>query len=337
MVGPAWVGDMVMAQSLFIALKARAPGCRLEVMAPRRTFPLLERMPQVDAGIPSPFGRGELRWRERRRVGRGLRGRGFTRAIVLPNSFKSALVPFHARIPVRTGWRGEWRRPLLNDCRRLSAAALPRMVDRFAALARPPGAPPEPAPRPVLRVDPARAAETGEAFGLDPAARALALCPGAEFGEAKMWPARHFAALAGGMIARGWEVRLFGSAGDRIAAESVLADLEPDQLARCRNLTGRTSLPQAVDLLSLSALVVSNDSGLMHVAAAAGRPVVGLYGSTSPDFTPPLGEKVKWLATDIECRPCFQRRCPYGHRRCLNGLEPGLVLAAARELAADIS
>ncbi len=332
-IGPAWVGDMVMAQSLFITLKQKHPAGKISVMAPQWTRPVLNRMPQVDHSLDAQLDHGELKLGLRRSIGRSLKPSQFTQAIVLPNSFKSALIPFHAGIPKRTGWKGEWRRPLLNDCRTLDKEAFPRMVERFAALAYPASpARPQEIPHPRLQVNEKQAKETAQEFGLDPSKKILAICPGAEFGESKQWPPKHFADLINALADQSWEAWLFGSVNDQITSESVLADIEPTHLSVCKNLTGNTSLAQAIDLMSLASAVVSNDSGLMHVGAALQKPVVGLYGATSTDFTPPLADRVKLLATDIECRPCFKRQCPYGHMRCLNDLSPELAIEAVNQL-----
>lgn len=334
-IGPAWVGDMVMAQSLFRLLKQRDRDCSLTVMAPRWTRPLLERMPQVDHSLDLPFDHGELALAARRRLGHSLREQGYTRAIVLPNSFKSALIPFHARIPRRSGWRGEWRYILLNDLRRLDSEKLPLMVQRFAALGLDENEElPDIIPHPRLKIEEGSVTAAREKFGLAAAAKVVALCPGAEFGDSKQWPATHFAALANRLLGEGWQVWIMGSGNDRLVAEAILADIDSAHLSACTNLTGETSLAQAIDLLSLTGLVVTNDSGLMHIAAALDKRLVALYGSTSPDFTPPLAEKVKLLSTDIECRPCFKRECPYGHRRCLTDISPGRALSAVEELMA---
>lgn len=334
-IGPTWVGDMVMAQSLFMLIKQRQPDSRITVMAPDWTRPLLQRMPEVDASRDLPVKHGELSLGKRRAIGRSLQPEGFTEAIILPNSFKSALIPFHAGIPKRTAWRGEWRNLLLTDCRTLDKQAFPLMVQRFAALGLPPdNKPPASIPYPRLKIDPGAAAEALKVLGLEAGERIVGICPGAEYGESKQWPAVHYAALTNQLVAGGWEVWIFGSGNDRLMAESILADVDNDKLPRCKNLTGATSLAQAIDVLAMTHLVVSNDSGLMHIAAALGKPLVALYGSTSPDFTPPLTEKVKSLFTDIECRPCFKRECPYGHRRCLTEIKPQRALAAAEELLA---
>lgn len=332
-IGPAWVGDMVMAQSLFMSLKQLHPDCRITVMALNWTRPLLSRMPQVDHSINLPIGHGELRLSERHALGKVLRMNGYTTAIVLPNSFKSALIPYFARIPRRIGWRGEWRNLLLNDCRQLDEAALPLMVQRFVALAyRHQAELPNLIPRPQLSIDDTTRQQALATFKLEARARTLAICPGAEFGPSKQWPARHFSALCNQLIAKGWQVWIFGSANDKEFAAAILSGVDDGKLAHCRNLAGSTTLAQAIDLMSAVSAVVSNDSGLMHIAAALNLPLAAIFGSTSPDFTPPLSERAKLLSTEIDCRPCFKRECPYGHLRCLTELAPERVIAALQEL-----
>lgn len=332
-IGPAWVGDMVMAQSLFMCLKEQHPDCRISVLAPEWTLPLLERMPEVENGISLQMGHGDLQLGKRRAFGKSLRGENFTAAIVLPNSFKSALIPFHANIPRRTAWKGEWRNLLLSDCRSLDKNAFPLMVQRFAALAYPASNdPPNQIPEPRLQSNPESVAEALATLGLGLEHRILAICPGAEFGVAKQWPAEHFAATCKTKIDEGWNVWIFGSQKDAEFANEILQLLGEDRIQQCVNLAGRTSLSQAIDLLSVAEAVISNDSGLMHIAAALDKPIVALYGSTSPDFTPPLSNKSKLLFTDIDCRPCFQRECPLEHKKCLTELEPSRAITAIEEL-----
>lgn len=323
-VGPAWVGDMVMAQPLYAALAAR--GCAVDVVGPAFAAPLLERMPGVHRVWSLSVGHGELGLARRRRLARALAGEGYVRAIVLPNSWKSALLPWLAGIPQRTGYRGEWRYGLLNDVRALDRVGHPSLTQRYLALGGAVQAPP-----PALEASPERA--TG--LGLKRSPPALALCPGAAFGSAKRWPARHFAALAAARIDAGWQVWLLGGAGDAAATAAVRAVLTPRQQAACVDLAGRTDLGEAADVLSAAAAVVANDSGLLHVAGAVGRPVVGIYGSTSPEFTPPTGVRSRAVGLDLPCRPCFQRECPLGHRRCLEALGPERVESALAELGTD--
>jgi heptosyltransferase-2 len=254
----------------------------------------------------------------------------YDQAIVLPNSFKSALIPWHAGIPVRTGYRGEMRYGVLNDMRRLDERALPLIVERFAALAQPAGeALRRPLPEPVLRVDAAAREATLAKFSLNPDRPIAAFAPGAEYGPAKRWPARHFADLGRTLVDRGYQVWLFGSAKDQEITNEISLSLGrgPGRGSDCVDLAGRTTLDEAIDLLSLASRVVTNDSGLMHVAAALDRPMAALFGSSSPAFTPPLSAKARVISLRLSCSPCFARVCPLGHTNCLVQMEPALVLA----------
>jgi heptosyltransferase-2 len=324
-VGPSWVGDTVLMQPLFKLLHARHAGLALDVLAPRWTFALLERMPEVRRAIENPFLHGELRLGDRRRLGRSLAGERYDQAIVLPTTFKSALVPFFAGIPNRTGYIGELRHWVLTDSRKLDRERLPQMAQRYAALGLPRGeALRQPLPALGLRVD-----ETGRRallarLGLDRSRPAAALAPGAEYGPAKRWPARYFGELAQGLAARGCAVWLIGSQHDR----QIGADIERHSGGVCRNLCGETTLTEAIDLLASASLVVSNDSGLMHVAAALGKPLIALYGSSSPGFTPPLSPNARVVKLDLPCSPCFRRECPLGHFNCMMQLTPDRVLGA---------
>jgi heptosyltransferase-2 len=334
-IGPSWVGDMVMAQTLFVCLKRQHPDCQIDVLAPEWSRPLLERMPEVREALSFPLGHGAFELATRRRIGQQLRGR-YDQAILLPNSLKSALVPYFAGIPTRTGWRGEMRFGLLNDIRTLDKARYPLMIERFMALAYAPGAElPKPYPEPRLAIDPASRDAALERFGLSLDRPVLALCPGAEFGEAKRWPAEHYAAVADARLRQGWQVWLFGSQKDAPGGEEIREWVTPGFEEDVYNLAGRTSLAEAIDLLSCAGAVISNDSGLMHVAAALDRPLVAVYGSTSPGFTPPLASQVEVVRLGLECSPCFDRTCRFGHYDCLRLLQPSLVQEALGRLVAD--
>lgn len=298
-----------------------------------------------------PLGHGQFALRARYRLGRELRCFQYQQAIVLPNSWKSALIPFFARIPKRTGYLGELRWGLLNDVRRLNKTLLSMTVQRFVALGlaadRSNDVPVYQVPTLTIsteqQLNVCRQFEiTGADFieisepsnmpdqqkGAQPLAaivsNILALCPGAEFGPAKRWPAAHYAAVAVAKQQQGWQVWLFGSDKDQAVAEQINT-LSGDI---CRNFAGITSLAEAVDLLSLADAVVSNDSGLMHVAAALNKKVIALYGSSDPGFTPPLHPDAKVIDLHLECSPCFKRECPLGHTRCLTDIQPAQVLAA---------
>ncbi|WP_122678261.1 lipopolysaccharide heptosyltransferase II [Pseudomonas viridiflava] len=331
-VGPSWVGDMVMAQTLFQCLKQRHPECQIDVLAPEWSRPLLERMPEVRAALSFPLGHGALELVTRRRIGKSLAGQ-YDQAILLPNSLKSALVPFFAGIRQRTGWRGEFRYGLLNDVRTLDKERYPLMIERFMALAYDKGAElPRPYPKPSLQIDSATRDAALAKFGLTLDRPVLALCPGAEFGESKRWPAEHYAQVADARIREGWQVWLFGSQKDHPVGETIRENLIPGLREESVNLSGQTSLAEAIDLLSCADSVVSNDSGLMHVAAALNRPLVAVYGSTSPAFTPPLADEVEVVQLGIECSPCFDRTCRFGHYNCMRLLEPGAVIQALGRL-----
>lgn len=328
LVAPAWVGDAVMAHALIRVLAAEGPALHLEVVAPAATAPLFERMAEVRGVHLLDAGHGEFALGARRRLGRALASAAFDLALVLPNSWKSALVPAFAGIARRIGYLGEMRYGLLTEPRRLDAGALPRMVDRFVALARPAGAPAGIVPAPRLEHDAAAARALRAALGLEAAGVVLACAPGAEFGAAKRWPPEHFAALAARHAEQGGSVWLFGSKGDADATARVRASVPAALRERVHDLAGRTRLTEAVDLLGEVHALVSNDSGLMHLACALERPVVALYGSTSPSFTPPLGARSRSLSLDLACAPCFERECPLGHLRCLRELAPATVAEA---------
>lgn len=328
-IAPSWVGDTVMAQPLFRRLHESRPGLSLDAFAPPWVAPVLERMPEISRVIPNPFGHGQLRLRERWQVGHSLRQEGYAQAILLPNSLKSALVPLFAGIPLRTGYGGEWRSWMLTDARRLDKKALPLMVERFAALADPPRTPlRRPVPNPRLTVNEAQRQATLARLGLSLALPVAALCVGAEYGPAKRWPAPHFAELARRLAAGGYRVWLLGSPKDRDIGEEI----EQTSAGAARNLCGRTDLGQAVDLLSAAAVVVSNDSGLMHVAAALDRPMAALYGSSSPGFTPPLSARARIVSLHLPCSPCFKRECPLGHFNCMMQLTPERVMQEIAQL-----
>ncbi len=333
-IGPSWVGDMVMSQSLYITLKQQHPEALIDVIAPAWCKPILERMPQINKAIDMPIGHGEFNYFGRRNIGKSLKGQ-YDCAYILPNSAKSALIPWFADIKKRVGWKGESRYLLLNDLRP-NKKAFQYMVERYVALAYPKQDMKSSAslggldslPKPQLSIDEALRSNTLSKFNLETVSPVIGLCPGAEFGPAKKWPETHYAQAAQAAAQQGKQVWLFGSQKDVETCDNIKAAVEPQYQAQIHILAGKTSLIEAVDLLSACETVISNDSGLMHVAAAVGCNVVAVYGSTSPKYTPPLAEKVAIVHTNIECRPCFKRECPLGHLKCLKELEPTKVIDA---------
>ena len=323
-VGPSWVGDMVMAQALFMRLRERHPQAAIDVLAPGWSLPILARMPEVRAGIELPLGHGDFGFGERRRIGHSLRGKKYAQAIVLPGSWKSALTPYFARIPRRTGYRREFRYGLLNDLRTLDKTILSTTVQQFLALAEEGAVTQAPSiPQPRLRAEPQRIEALRQQFGLDPHKPAVALMPGAEYGPAKRWPPEYFAELSGRLVAAGYQVWVLGSAKEKELGAAIAQGR-----ADIHDLSGRTQLADVVDLLAAAGAAVSNDSGLMHVAAAVGTRLVAIYGSSSPKMTPPLSKEAQVLYLDLDCSPCFQRTCPLGHLNCLRQITPAQVFAA---------
>ncbi len=325
-IGPAWIGDMVMAQSLFITLKERYPGCEIDVVSPEWSLPVLDRMPQVRRGIALPVSHRKFGLPTRYRIGRSLKTCDFTHAIVLPRSWKSALAPFFARVPIRTGYKGEMRYGLLNDIRRLDKMVLTRTVQRYVALAydRADGAemPPE-TPYPELQHDSLHADRLMTQLGLTLDKPVVGFMPGAEYGPAKQWPIDYFSRLASLLVARGYQVWVFGSTREKQLGEVIVRKLDRDAY----NLCGKTGIIDAVDLIACTEQVVTNDSGLMHVAAAMDVRVNVIYGSSTPDYTPPLTENATIFYRALDCSPCFDRQCRYKHYNCLKQIEPDEVNA----------
>ncbi|MBI3149885.1 MAG: lipopolysaccharide heptosyltransferase II [Betaproteobacteria bacterium] len=316
-VAPSWVGDAVMMQPMLQLLRARDASARMDVLAPAWCAPVIARMAEVTAIIPNPFAHGELALGARWRLGRKLARDGYTQAVLLPNSAKSALLPWFAGIPRRTGFLGERRYGLINDRPGFAPTSLPRLVDRYAGLAL--GRVPNPGetPLPRLTIDPGARADCLARLQLDLTRPIIALCPGAEYGPAKRWPVEHFAAIARRGLAEGYNIWLIGSAKDQ-AVTGAIAQAATGII----DLAGKTRLDQVIDLLSAASVVISNDSGLMHLAGAVGVPLIALYGSSSPAYTPPLSDRARILCLDLPCSPCFKRECPLGHLRCLKEIAP---------------
>ncbi|MDD4963123.1 MAG: lipopolysaccharide heptosyltransferase II [Gallionella sp.] len=328
-IAPSWVGDNMLMQPMLMRLKQRHPDSQIDVLAPPWTAGLLNAMPEVAKVLINPFPHGALHLLQRYRLGKQLRAEHYQQVLVLPNSLKSALVAFFANIPLRTGFVGESRYGLLNDARKLDKQALLLMVERFAQLAEMPnGEIPRPLPNPVLQVSEAQCRYTLDKLALSLHKPVTVFCPGAEYGAAKRWPTSYFADIALRLHAQGEAVWLLGSGKDKAVADEI------NQLTgnHCNNLCGRTDLSDALAILACAQRVISNDSGLMHLAAALDKPLIALFGSSSPQFTPPLSPNAKVVQYPIACSPCFKRVCPLGHFDCMMQLTPDKVWAQLQSL-----
>lgn len=373
-VSPNWLGDAIMADSLYQCLKAKHAPCSITIICPEPLVGLHQVMATVDTVIGMPIQHGQFGFWQRRAMGHSLRTQHYDQAYILPNSWKSALIPWFAKIPHRTGWLGEHRYGLLNDHRQLNKADYPLMVQRLVALSYEPNETwnkteypypqlicPQKEAQTVLEKYQPRQAEkgenaistafqspdrrtSGESTGMDklvPEDKAtlvqqrrakkgegcVGLCPGAAYGPSKRWPIRYFAQVANALIDQGQLVWIFGSTDDRAICNEINR-LTDD---RCVNFAGQTSLVDALHLLSLTNCVITNDSGLMHVAAALDKRLVAIFGSSSPGFTPPLSDKATILSQDnLSCKPCFKRECPLPQNRlrCLKAIKPEQVLQA---------
>lgn len=314
-----------MAQSLLKLLASRHPDADIDMLAPEWSLPIIERMPEIREGIVLSTRHGELGLGKRRELARRLRQTGYQQAIVLPRSLKSALVPWFAGIPQRTGYLGEMRYGLINDVRPFDKAVLRQTVKRFVALGLEPGEPLPAIPLPQLSASVENQQRAMDKFGLRPERPAVAMMPGAEYGSSKCWPLEYFAELAELLAASGFDVWVLGSEKDAAAGAAISRD------GYAKDLCGQTELADVIDLLAACDQSVSNDSGLMHIAAAVGSRVSGIYGSTSPDFTPPLTDSRVLHYRQLDCSPCFRRECPLGHLRCLREISPRTVLEGLLE------
>tara|TARA_B100001765_G_scaffold150127_1_gene96268 strand:- start:2048 stop:3142 length:1095 start_codon:yes stop_codon:yes gene_type:complete len=356
-VGPSWVGDAVISQSLYKVIHLKSEDTTIDVLAPKWTIDIFERMAEVSETILAPFGHGDFKPKERAELGKRLKDKEYDQAIILPNSLKSSLVPFFADIPIRTGWKGEMRYFLLNDIRKLNKNTHPRMVDRFVALGlKDSDQLPSDIPYPTLLGNENNTYRLSESHGFPPNSLTpiISLCPGAEFGPSKRWPSEYYAEVAKEFLSKGWNVVLLGSLNDVPIGKEIEKYL-PEELpmealeygdqkpnlnrpnstqihdTHFFNLIGKTKLVDAVDILKVSELVVSNDSGLMHIAASVDVPLIALYGPTSPEFTPPLSNKAKVIKKSEGFTKLRSGDLEGGYHQSLKDIKPKEVLAALSE------
>jgi heptosyltransferase II len=324
-ISPNWIGDAVMAQPLLQLLRQHEPQRPIDVLAPGWVAPVWRAMAEVDTVLEAPFKHGKLQLRERWEYARRLRQRGYADAYVLPNTLKFALIPWLAGIKRRVGYRGEMRYGLLNVMHHDDPAAPRPMIPFYSALAEPAAASCRPAtalPRPTMAVSAQKVSEVLASVGLMQAQPLIVFAPGAEFGPAKRWPAPYFAELAQSIrqAQPQAQIVLLGSTKDQPVCEEIVA-----AASYVKSLAGVTTLDQAIALIAQARVMVTNDSGLMHIASALNRPVIALYGPTNPNHTPPFSDVSLVLTLRLDCAPCQQRECPLGHQACMRDLKPGMV------------
>lgn len=323
-----WIGDFVRCHTVVRLLQARFPGRPIDVLTTEMVAPLLDYMPGVRKGIVFDLPRGRLAFSQHRALAERLRRVGYGQALVMSRKWKAALAPYLAGIPVRTGFVGEMRFGLLNDVRS-GERKLPRMVDQCAVLALPKNTPvPADWPLPALVAPPEEVAAWRQRRGLVDPKPVAAFAPGA-VGLSKRWP--YFADLAQRLVAEGFSVWVLGGAGETALAAEIVAAGGP----AVHDLTG-PDLRNAILALAAAQVAVSNDSGLLHVAAALGTPAIGIFGPTSPRLWAPLNPiaAVIETATDVPCRPCHKPACRFGHHRCMREIEADRVAAAVRAVRA---
>jgi len=332
-VGPSWVGDAVMAQSLYKIIKSRNDH-QIDVLSPEWSVGILQRMEEVSEVIISPFKHGELNLQERRSLGKRLRERDYDKSIILTNSFKSSLVPYFANIPTRVGWLGEFRYGFINDIRKFNKHESMLMIERFALLESN-SFEAEKIPRPSLSVDGDNVEALLFAYGIDEERPTIALCPGAEFGPAKRWPSYYYSEITDDYLSKGWNVIILGSSKDSKVALDIKNHLSIAPHKNLFDLTGKTTLPDAVDILSMTDIVLTNDSGLMHIAAAVEAPLVALYGPSSPEFTPPLGKKFKVIRKESGYEKVRIGNVKEGYHPSLISIKPKEVLEELSSLIGE--
>ena len=329
-VGPSWVGDSVISQSLLKEILLKSKEAEIDVLSPQWTRNIFSRMDEVSKTIKLPFSHGEIKLKERVDLGKELKRKNYDQAIVLPNSLKSALVPYFSEIPIRTGWRGEMRYFLLNDMRILDKNIFPRMVDRFVALAFKKNEDlPLSIPYPSLKTDKENLDLLRVNFKIDLTSPLICLCPGAEFGPAKRWPTKYYSKVANEYLKKNWQVILLGSMNDVRIGKEIKSNINKE--SGFLNLIGQTKLVDTIDILSSANLVLTNDSGLMHIAASVDTPLVALYGPTSPEFTPPLSNKVKVIKNNEGFTKLRSGDLEDGYHQSLKDIKPEEVLAVLLE------
>ena len=338
-IAPNWIGDAVMSQPLLANLKTIYPRCQIDVLASPWVAPIYRACTEVNQVLEAKLEHKQLQWGLRKQLAKQLANNQYDSCYVLPNSFKSALIPWLANIPCRIGYRGEMRFGLINIALdNPSKLNRPPMANHYLALGNALNSPQEiDVSYPVdPKLNVSILAKQSISIKLQvasiPDKSIYVLCPGAEYGITKRWPTEHFTNLAKQLISNepNTHVILLGSKGDHILGEDITAQAK--NISQIHNWCGKTSLDEAIALIGMSKALVSNDSGLMHIGAALKVPQVAIFGSSDPHHTPPLSDKAKVIWLNLPCSPCHQRECPLDHLKCLQDILPETVLRTIQAL-----
>ena len=337
-IAPNWIGDAVMTQPLLADLKTQFPNSKIDVLASVWVAPIYRACPEVSDVIDAQFEHKKLQWSLRKQLAKKIAGKKYQACFVLPNSFKSALIPWLANIPFRIGYRGEFRFGLINlALENPSKINRPPMVEHYLALSGLLQESQEIIPQKLIpKLNVSLLAQKSVENKLSklniPSQSLYIFCPGAEYGPSKRWPTDHFAKLAQELIRENSsnQIILLGSKGDQAISQEIAS--QANQASRIHNWSGTTTLDEAIALIGMAKAVISNDSGLMHIAAALKTPQVAIFGSSDPAHTPPLSDKAKVIWLNLPCSPCHKKECPLGHLQCLKDILPQQVLATLNTL-----
>jgi len=337
-IAPHWIGDAVSTQPLLANLKVLYPDSKINILASNWVAPVYRACSEVHEVIEAKFEHKKLQWKLRKEIAKEIEAKNYQACFVLPNSFKSALIPWLANIPFRIGYRGELRFGLINlALDNPSKVNRPPMVEHYLVLSqllKDDESIPLDKLVPKLNVSGAAKEQVGQKLQDANINRDFiyAICPGAEYGPSKRWPTEYFAVLAQQLIKQNSnnQIILLGSKSDYSLAQEITS--QSKLVSNIHNWCGNTSLDEAIALIGMSKAVVSNDSGLMHIAAALQIPQVAIFGSSDPAHTPPLSDRAKIMWLNMSCSPCHKRVCPLGHLSCLKDILPEQVLATLNTL-----
>ena len=337
-IAPNWIGDAVSTQPLLANLKVLYPDSKIDILASNWVAPVYRACSEVHEVIEAKFEHKKLQWNLRKEIAKEIEAKNYQACFVLPNSFKSALIPWLANIPFRIGYRGELRFGLINlALDNPSKVNRPPMVEHYLALSqllKDDESIPLDKFVPKLNLSGAAKQQVGQKLQDANINRdsIYAICPGAEYGPSKRWPTEYFAVLAQQLFKQNSnnQIILLGGKNDYSLAQEITS--QSKLVSNIHNWCGNTSLDEAIALIGMSKAVVSNDSGLMHIAAALQTPQVAIFGSSDPTHTPPLSDRAKIMWLNMSCSPCHKRVCPLGHLRCLKDILPEQVLATLNTL-----